>query len=286
MAFSATVLRVAIASPSDVPESRDAVERALHSWNEANSATKNVMLLPWRWETSSVPKLGKHPQVFVNEQGVDKADIVIALFGSRLETPTPEAISGTVEEIERSVEHGKHVHLYFSEAPHPNDVDVEQLSALRSFREEISERGLLATFANPSQLEHKVWQAIELDVSELVDGGQVLAPARKRGAQFRVQSKQSQQLKETDSRGRAKYTTKHWLEVTNIGDSAAENVTFRAEATSGPIFLVTPEQPIRLDPNVTWKLNFDLTLGTSGRLQLIISWDENEDHKTERFDFQ
>ena len=286
MAFSATVLRVAIASPSDVPESRDAVERALHSWNEANSATKNVMLLPWRWETSSVPKLGKHPQVFVNEQGVDKADIVIALFGSRLETPTPEAISGTVEEIERSVEHGKHVHLYFSEAPHPNDVDVEQLSALRSFREEISERGLLATFANPSQLEHKVWQAIELDVSELVDGGQVLAPARKRGAQFRVQSQQSQQLKETDSRGRAKYTTNHWLEVTNIGDSAAENVTFRAEATSGPIFLVTPEQPIRLDSNVTWKLNFCLTMGTSGRLQLIIDWDEDEDHKTERFDFQ
>ena len=232
------------------------------------------------------PSSASIPKYLSMSRGVDKADIVIALFGSRLGTPTPEAISGTVEEIERSVEHGKHVHLYFSEAPHPNDVDVEQLSALRSFREEISERGLLATFANPSQLEHKVWQAIELDVSELVDGGQVLAPARKRGAQFRVQSKQSQQLKETDSRGRAKYTTKHWLEVTNIGDSAAENVTFRAEATSGPIFLVTPEQPIRLDPNVTWKLNFDLTLGTSGRLQLIISWDENEDHKTERFDFQ
>ena len=66
----------------------------------------------------------------------------------------------------------------------------------------------------------------------------------------------------------------------------AENVTFRAEATSGPLLLVAPEQPIRLDPSVTWNLKFELTMGTSGRLQLIIDWDEDGDHKTESFDSQ
>lgn len=286
MSFHATVLQVAIASPSDTLEARDAVERALHSWNDANSSAKNVMLLPWRWETSSVPMLGKHPQVFINEQGVDKADIVIALFGSRLGTPTSESISGTVEEIERSVERGKHVHLYFSEAPHPHDVDVDQLNALRSFREEIGKRGLLATFSNPSQLEHKVWQAIELDVSELVESRQLTVPTRNRGVQFRVQPKQSRELKETDHRGKALYATRRWLEVTNIGDLVADNVTFTAVASSGPIYLMDPDQPIRLGPGVTWHLTFELTMVTSGRLQLIIDWDEDDEHKTESFDFQ
>lgn len=40
MSFTASILRVVIASPSDIPEARDAVERALHNWNDANSISK------------------------------------------------------------------------------------------------------------------------------------------------------------------------------------------------------------------------------------------------------
>lgn len=35
MAFTATVLRVMIASPSDTAEARDAVEAAIYGWNGA-----------------------------------------------------------------------------------------------------------------------------------------------------------------------------------------------------------------------------------------------------------
>ncbi|MDK8236494.1 DUF4062 domain-containing protein, partial [Lactobacillus jensenii] len=79
-----------------------AVEKAVHEWNQANAQNKQVVLQPWRWETSSVPQLGGHPQSFINMQGVEGSDIVIALFGGRLGSPTPEAVSGTVEEIERA----------------------------------------------------------------------------------------------------------------------------------------------------------------------------------------
>ena len=127
MSFPATVLRVLVASPSDVPDARDAVEGALHSWNRLHATTRNVVLLPWRWETNSVPLLGGHPQEIINTQGVDGADIVVALFGSRLGSPTPDAVSGTVEEIERAVNSGKPVHLFFSRAPLPHDVDTAQL---------------------------------------------------------------------------------------------------------------------------------------------------------------
>ena len=84
MTFSATVVRVLVASPSDVPEARDAVESALNSWNLRYAAKRQIVVLPWRWESSSVPLLGKHPQALINEQGVDDADIIIAIFGSHL----------------------------------------------------------------------------------------------------------------------------------------------------------------------------------------------------------
>ena len=57
MSFAASVLRVMIASPSDIPDARDAVEAAINDWNNANATNKQVVLLPWRWETSSVPVL-------------------------------------------------------------------------------------------------------------------------------------------------------------------------------------------------------------------------------------
>jgi len=116
-----------IASPSDTIEARDAVESAAYGWNGANAQAKQTILQPWRWETSSVPVLGDHPQSLINAQGVDESDVVFALFGSRLGSPTPDAVSGTVAEIERAIEQGKHVHLYFSTAPLPNDVDTAQL---------------------------------------------------------------------------------------------------------------------------------------------------------------
>ncbi|WP_259803147.1 hypothetical protein [Corynebacterium amycolatum] len=43
MRFPATVLRVLVASPSDVPDARDAVEGALHSWNRLHATTRNVV---------------------------------------------------------------------------------------------------------------------------------------------------------------------------------------------------------------------------------------------------
>src|SRR5699024_9231282 len=119
-----------------------------------------VALQPWRWESSSVPLLGSHPQSLINSQGVDDSDIVFAIFGSRLGSPTPDAVSGTVEEIERANDQGKPVHVYFSDGPLPNDVDTEQLKGLREFKKQLQARGLLGTFSNVSQLTHEVWRAI------------------------------------------------------------------------------------------------------------------------------
>ena len=51
MAYSARVFRVLIASPSDVEEERDAVVSVIQAWNDLHSRSREIVLLPLRWET-------------------------------------------------------------------------------------------------------------------------------------------------------------------------------------------------------------------------------------------
>ncbi|MCQ9371664.1 DUF4062 domain-containing protein [Corynebacterium sp. 35RC1] len=284
MSFTATVLRVLVASPSDVPEARDAVESAIHSWNSRHAATRSIMLLPWRWESSSVPLIGDHPQSIINEQGVDGADIVVALFGSRLGSPTREAVSGTVEEIERAVNSGKPVHLYFSTAPLPHDVDTSQLEGLRQFKQEISERGLLGEFDETRQLESQIWAAIELDLTRM-DISTVSSKEAPLGVRFRVASKSERLQTGIDKSGKTKYQTRRWCEVTNTGDLAAELVTFESQATSGLMKLLVDNQPITLEPGTTWNVPVLYSAGTAGT-KLTVRWVEENEKRSKSFDVQ
>ncbi|MGC7101619.1 hypothetical protein ACPZ19_43680 [Amycolatopsis lurida] len=40
----------------DRAEARDAVETAIHGWNDTNAKAKQTVCLPWRWEISAVPE--------------------------------------------------------------------------------------------------------------------------------------------------------------------------------------------------------------------------------------
>jgi hypothetical protein len=129
MPFDAHVLKVLIASPSDTGSERDAAERALHGWNADRAEREQVILLPRRWE-NAVPRLGGSGQGVINQQMVDDADIVLAVFDARLGQATPAAVSGTAEEIQRAHEAGVPVHVWFSDEPIPRDADLEQVRAL------------------------------------------------------------------------------------------------------------------------------------------------------------
>ncbi|MFW0108648.1 DUF4062 domain-containing protein [Rothia sp. P7181] len=283
MSFNAIVYRVAIASPSDTREARDAVEKALYSWNTSNSTSKSVMLFPWRWETSSVSLLGVHPQELINKQGIDSADILIALFGSKLGTPTPEAVSGTVEEIERAVDSGKPVHLFFSKALLPTDVDTRQLDALREFKKKIQERGLYKDFSTLEELTYEVWRSIEYDLSNSLLPDKSSFTVAPRGVQIRVQTQSERVPTGSDSRGKIKYETKRWVDVYNDGDVDALEVTFTTPEESQGVFLMAPERPIKLQAHTHRKIDVFLTMSSSDP-QILVSWVENGERYEEMFD--
>ncbi|VXB51767.1 conserved hypothetical protein [Arthrobacter sp. 9V] len=282
MSFAAHVLSVMIASPSDLPDARNAVQEAIYGWNEANARNKGVVLQPWRWETSAVPMVGGRAQALINTQGVDRSDIVFALFGSRLGSPTSEAASGTAEEIERAVELGKPVHVYFSNAPLPSDVDVEQLSALREFKKAMQDKSLLGEFNSASELTYEVWKAIEHDLVTL-NLGEPSLHQRNKGVDFIVQPHSEREVAGYSSNGSPRYTTNHWLEVTNDGGKDAENVRFENANPESSMHLFSDDEPTIIHRGQARRVGAAFTMGGSGQPILRILWTEDGQERSREF---
>jgi len=147
MPHDAKVVNVVIAGPSDVANERHLVDDVVREWNSINSEDKRIVLMPISWETDASPGMGKRAQEIINEQVVQRGDVLVAIFWTRLGSPTGDSRSGTVEEIEKHLEAGKPAMIYFSAAPVRLDsVDEQQYQALKEFRRECEQRGLIATY--------------------------------------------------------------------------------------------------------------------------------------------
>jgi len=168
MSFPATAIVVLIASPNDTADERAAVFEALGRWNVSRGEREEVVVVPWLYEQHAVPRLGAGPQSVINQQALERADVVVAFFDARLGTETADAVSGTAEEILKSRDAGKPVHVYFSTEDVPRGrLDAEQINALQSFREGLSAGGLLGDYSSSFDLAQKVQQAIDFDVADM-----------------------------------------------------------------------------------------------------------------------
>lgn len=168
MAYDSRVYRILIASPSDVLQERDAAVRVMQDWNNLNSNTRRVVILPLRWETHTAPEYNVRPQAAINRRIVDDCDLVVGVFGTKFGTPTGEADSGTLEEIERVAKAGKPVMLYFSHVPvDPNKVDLAQFERLKRFKEDIISNALVETFDSPLDFRDKFANQLELKIRDL-----------------------------------------------------------------------------------------------------------------------
>ena len=153
MTFKADVLRVLIASPTDLVEERVAAAEAINDWNAQHSATELVVLLPVAWETHSRPATGDRPQAILNSQFVDDCDMLIGMFWARLGVDTGKAPSGSMEEIDRTAAAGKPVMIYFSDRPiAPSAINLEQLTKLSRFKAQTMETVLVGSFSSISEL--------------------------------------------------------------------------------------------------------------------------------------
>lgn len=140
-----------IGAPSDIKEEVQIAKDVINEWNYVHTELHHKVLLPLHWSISAYPNSGKHPQKIINEQVVDKSDLLICIFGSKLGTPTDTDISGSVEEINEHLKAGKGVMIFFRKNLEIESLDdMQQVEKLLKFKESIKGNALFEEYEKNS----------------------------------------------------------------------------------------------------------------------------------------
>ncbi|MGK7911933.1 MAG: hypothetical protein AB4050_10710 [Synechococcus sp.] len=157
MTYEATVVRVFIASPGDINDEKDIVRELIDEWNSVHSMSSKIILQPVTWDRDSSPEMGDRAQAIINRQLVTGCDLLIAIFWTRLGTPTGIQPSGTVEEIAEFMSKGRPVLTYFSMQPiAPNDMETEQYIRLEKFKKDLHTKGLCEQYLSLAEFQNKL----------------------------------------------------------------------------------------------------------------------------------
>lgn len=166
MPLQATVFRVLIASPSDANEERKAIAQVIHDWNSEHSEVLRAFFRPLRWEFDSVSEMGAPAQEIVNKQLVDKSDLLIGVFKTKLGTPTKDFDSGTVEEIELTFQAKKPLSIFFQK-PSPKTLsDAKELRRVEKYRKSVESRGLNLEYSSIDELRRQVRMVLTKNAHE------------------------------------------------------------------------------------------------------------------------
>lgn len=167
MSYLANTFNVMIASPGDVGSERAIVRDVIYEWNAVHSNARRIVLLPVGWETHSSPEMGSPAQKIINRQVLNKCDLLVGVFWTRIGTPTEKHLSGTVEEIEEHISAGKPAMLYFSSQPVAMDTaDLDQVKKLKEFKQSCQGRGLYEGYDSLGEFKEKFYRHLQLKVNE------------------------------------------------------------------------------------------------------------------------
>ena len=148
-------IRVFIASPSDVEEERDVLEKVIKNVNQTFAGLEPIQLRLVRWEDAVQPAVGGDPQEIINSQVAGNYEVFIGILWTRFGTPTPRSDSGTLEEFEAAMARYREdpssvvVMFYFKDTPRaPTEIDPEQLKKVQEFRSKYEQEGIYGTFTD------------------------------------------------------------------------------------------------------------------------------------------
>ncbi len=148
MIKNTTIYDIIVSCPSDVQDEKEAINRVIGEINQYSIERHQMMFRVKNWLTDVDSEIGEPAQEHINKTLVDKCDILVGIFKTRLGTPTKVANSGTEEEIDRFVKQGKKCFLYFATTANINltNLNVEQLTKLNEFRKKCESNSLYKTF--------------------------------------------------------------------------------------------------------------------------------------------
>ena len=161
----ADILRIVVASPSDVQPERDALSGVVDELNRGIAGERGLRLELVRWETDAYP--GFHPE---GPQGlidailrIEDCDILIGIFWKHFGTPVSDAGSGTAHEFQRAYEawqqHQRpHIMMYFNQRAYTpkTPAEAEQWAKVLAFRASFPKEGLWWSYRGKAQFEKLV----------------------------------------------------------------------------------------------------------------------------------
>lgn len=164
--YQANVYKIMIGAPSDIQEEIQIACQVINRWNNIHSETTKCILLPLHWSFSSYPSSGMHPQKMLDKQLVEKSDLMLCFFGTKLGTATDTEISGTVEEINEHIRAGKKVMAFFRKQVDLSKVDIEQLQKLKEYKKTIQDKVIWVEYNNEQDLEPTLLDKLCLFVND------------------------------------------------------------------------------------------------------------------------
>ncbi|MBE9092406.1 DUF4384 domain-containing protein [Tychonema sp. LEGE 07203] len=154
------LLKIFMASPSDVVKERRYVIEVIDEINRTIAPNKGVMLQVVRSEENVFPGYNSEGgQAVLNAQiaNMEEYALFVGIMWNRVGTPTPRAESGTVEEFERAISAFERkgqplIWFYFREAPTQlnTEGELEQRRKVLSFKNRIQPRALIRDYKNSS----------------------------------------------------------------------------------------------------------------------------------------
>lgn len=153
------IYNIMIGSPSDVIGLAKLAIRSVLEWNINNSTERKMTIISQHWSVSSYPSLRHHPQDEINAQIVENSDALIAIFGSKLGTPTDEHVSGTAEEIEEHRKADKPVMVFFCNKVDLSG-DISEIQRLKDYRDNL--HGLYCEYSDAEDFEVKLKNLLTL----------------------------------------------------------------------------------------------------------------------------
>jgi hypothetical protein len=275
VAYNGVIRQCLISSPNDIPETDLLiVHQEITRWNGAYGSTFRTSITPINWNINAAAEYGRPAQDVINDQLVDACDMGIALFATRLGTPTRDSVSGTANEIERLSEAGRPVGVLRSRRPVDLvAVDLEQAQKLEEYLREISTNGLLLDYRDEAGLMARVQDFVRWVVAK--DEG--------------ITVNELDRTKAADVWPTTEIEDRHHnLILTNHGNAPARNVRVRIEPMndSDVVWAIIrtwdhdePDIEI-LAPNGTVRIPFLRSLAAAPQVRCIVTFTDDRGEQT------
>jgi len=151
MSANMKVVRVVLASPSDVQKERDRVPLVVDEVNRNVARERGILLELYRWETEAQPgfhELG--PQGLIDERlRIERCDLLVGVFWRRIGTPTLAGRTGTVDEFLHAYDcwqrtRSPQIMVYFGQKAYtPQSAEeAQQWAEVLSFKKDFPVQGL------------------------------------------------------------------------------------------------------------------------------------------------